>query len=366
MVGPPKGYIEAIETRLHRMESLIGDLVHSNDPRAEALPSHHHLSELIASTHNFELLKRPELTELPSQELSDHLLEIYFTHVHPLLPVIYKPRFFDQLKDKDHLPHLLLNAIYSFSARFSDRPEVRKYSNDPNTAGDVFFDRAKALLDNDYDKARVTTIQALVILSLREYGKSNVTRAWLYAGMASRMSQELGMHRNNEKWHPIDLSREQREEQKRVFWAIPSSNLGRPLAIDEKDVDAAYPLEDDEEENDILPFKMEHVTVSSTSSPISSGGATTLCLHILYYSTLMLLHRPYISNPNSSNVCTKAATAIIEIADTMSKRKILLFCLNPVVYCVFTAAVIHTFNATQSNSSFSQSAKINILICWNH
>ncbi|CAJ0885110.1 2797_t:CDS:2 [Entrophospora sp. SA101] len=34
--GPPKGYIEAIETRLHKMESLLGGLVHSNDPRAEA------------------------------------------------------------------------------------------------------------------------------------------------------------------------------------------------------------------------------------------------------------------------------------------------------------------------------------------
>ncbi|KAF9274610.1 hypothetical protein BGZ68_000509 [Mortierella alpina] len=33
--GPPKGYIEAIEARLHRMEGLLGGLVQNNDPRAE-------------------------------------------------------------------------------------------------------------------------------------------------------------------------------------------------------------------------------------------------------------------------------------------------------------------------------------------
>jgi hypothetical protein len=178
-----------------------------------------HPGEVIASTQNFDLLKRPELTELPSQEISDHLLELFFTHVHPILPFIYKPTFFDQLKDKDHLPHLLLNAIYSFAALFSDRLDIRTNPEDYTTAGEIYFDRAKALLDNDYDKARVSTIQALVVLSLREYGVGKVTRAWLWSGMAARMAQDLGMHRNNEKWHPIKLTREQREEQKRVFWA---------------------------------------------------------------------------------------------------------------------------------------------------
>ncbi|UZO29776.1 uncharacterized protein OCT59_023235 [Rhizophagus irregularis] len=555
--GPPKGYIEAIETRLHRMESLLGGLVHSNDPRAEAvlaelmhddLRSQHkadftsyrnsssstssdssqsgvlntslptldgkdspiiddlnevmgilsidenkqvryhgrssglyllrksdkykdgilsiknrsnwgHQGEVIASTQNFDLLKRSELTELPSQEISDHLLELFFTHVHPILPFIYKPRFFDQLKDKNHLPHLLLNAIYSFAALFSDRIDIRRIPEDRTTAGDIYFDRAKALLDNDYDKARVSTIQALLALSLREYGVGRVTRAWLWSGMAARMAQDLGMHRNNEKWHPINLTREEREEQKRVFWAcfvldrIPSAHLGRPLAIDEKDVDAAHPSEEEEDEFEPLPFKMEHVTVSSTSSPISSSNNSligspvssnnsnhsqknsgcrahsvsrfnhllklceimgrviqnvyairsahvsmttdtvlsildssltswyislpphlrynpssdqpsdppTLVLHILYYSALMLLHQPYSAGQQSShNICSQAANAITEIAETLMKRNILKHSLNVVVYCVFTASVIHTYNATQEDNSISQPAKVNL------
>ncbi|KAF8937662.1 hypothetical protein BGZ58_002363 [Dissophora ornata] len=33
--GPPKGYIEAIEARLHRMEGLLGGLIKDKDPRAD-------------------------------------------------------------------------------------------------------------------------------------------------------------------------------------------------------------------------------------------------------------------------------------------------------------------------------------------
>ncbi|CAJ0889825.1 3600_t:CDS:2 [Entrophospora sp. SA101] len=520
--GPPKGYIEAIETRLHKMESLLGGLVHSNDPRAEAalaelmqddlhstssnrsnnsgdliddlnevmgilsidennqiryhgrssgfyllkkgnrykdgilsITSNNwkHPGQVIASTNNFDLLKRPELTELPSQELSDHLLELYFNNVHPLMAVIYKPRFFDQLKQKEHPPLLLLNAIYAYASQFSDRIEVRSDPNNHHTAGDFFFERAKALLDNDYDNARMTTIQALILLSLREYGTGRVTRAWLYSGMACRMSQELGIHRNNEKWHPIDLKREEKEEQRRVFWACfvldrtASAHLGRPLAIDEKDVDAAYPSEDEDDESEYLPFKMEHVTVSSTSSPVSSSSSalgspiingpqeprikahtasrfiyliklceilgrvmqnvyaircnpvsmtsdtvlsilnsslnswylalpehlqytpnsdqakhpSTLCLHILYYSALMFLHRPYASLHNSSHeVCTKAATAITEIAVDLLNNNQLNQAVNAIVYCIFTAGVIHTYNATQDDSNISRFSKIQL------
>ncbi|CAG8528580.1 13543_t:CDS:2 [Acaulospora morrowiae] len=529
--GPPKGYIDAIETRLHRMEFLLGGLVHSSDPRAQAVlselmqgdasstqklekhdfvthrngtdesvehvggsessniinsPDTHttgdgkdslliddlkdvmeilsidennqvryhgrssglyllrksdrykngilsisnanwrHPGEMIASTQNFDLLKRSELMELPSQEISDHLLEIYFTHIHPILPVLYRPRFFDQLKDKEHLPHLLLNSIYSFAARFSNKPELRKYPDDPESAGDIFFDRAKALLDNDYDNARVTTIQALVVLSMREYGAARVTRGWLYAGMASRMAQDLGMHRNSERWHLIKQTHEEREEQKRVFWAcfvidrIPSAHLGRPLAIDEKDVDVDHvtssPISTSSGSpapTNASPHAVSHSisrfnsliklceitgkiiqniyairnnlpTTGETVLPIlnsslevwfkslpphlqydpssdQSSDTTTLCLHIIYYSTLILLHRPYTASNNSSHsVCTSAANAITEIADTMLRRNQLSHSMNPVVYCVFTAAVIHIYNATQADRLTSEPAKRNL------
>ncbi|GAA5902640.1 hypothetical protein JCM8208_007026 [Rhodotorula glutinis] len=51
--GPPKGYIEAIESRLHRMEALLGGLIGSDDPRAATL-----LGELIGDHEARDVLAR--------------------------------------------------------------------------------------------------------------------------------------------------------------------------------------------------------------------------------------------------------------------------------------------------------------------
>lgn len=51
--GPPKGYIEAIESRLNRMESLMGTLLSSDDPRAQIL-----LGELIGNEEAREVLAK--------------------------------------------------------------------------------------------------------------------------------------------------------------------------------------------------------------------------------------------------------------------------------------------------------------------
>ncbi|GAA5916517.1 uncharacterized protein JCM6883_005446 [Sporobolomyces salmoneus] len=51
--GPPKGYIEAIESRLHRMEALLGGILQNDDPRAQAL-----LGELIGDEESRDMLAR--------------------------------------------------------------------------------------------------------------------------------------------------------------------------------------------------------------------------------------------------------------------------------------------------------------------
>ncbi|CAG8641720.1 32189_t:CDS:2 [Racocetra persica] len=124
--------------------------------------------------------------------------------------------------------------------------------------------KSGALLDNYYDRVHATNIQALLLLSIREYG-------------TTRMAQSLGMHRNNEKWHPTTLSHGEKEEQKRIFCAyvLDSVHLGRPLAIVEKDVDAAHPSENKDDEYEPFPFKMEHAT-NLISSPDITNNKTSI------------------------------------------------------------------------------------------
>ncbi|KAL1922264.1 uncharacterized protein VTP21DRAFT_9803 [Calcarisporiella thermophila] len=384
--GPPKGYIEAIENRLMRMEELLGDLVDKSDPRVqsvlaelsgpletpsgEQIPVRHVRRHNTASSsderppgsndrthrahsadvedpfdhspmteHKAETISENEINRLNDmvgqlcidelgqvrflgkssglfmvknsrtfsdgvfhfsvrsttrksgskivvkssdevrpyyvnpfeqipRDLSDHLIHLYFTYIYPTFPVVHKPSFLRALYDESNPPPLLLlNAIYALASRISDDPRCRTDPEAPESAGEIFFERAKVLLDNDYDVSRLSTIQALLLLGAHQQAVCRSSRAWLYCGMAIRMALDLGLNRNCESWN---LPKEEKRIRKRVFWCcfvadrFISAKFGRSLSIDEREFDVPYPNDDDEEEEDFS-------TPSSPATPVGSG-----------------------------------------------------------------------------------------------
>ncbi|KAI8063592.1 fungal-specific transcription factor domain-containing protein [Gongronella butleri] len=185
---------------------------------------------------------------LPPTDLSEHLLTLYFERFYYVLPLFYKKQLVCP-EDKTLSP-LLLNAIYAVASRLSDDIRVRSDPDNPDTAGDLFYERAKRLLDDDYDVPRISTVQALILLSSHQQGAAKTARAWLYSGMAFRMALDLGLNRNAEHWH---LSLEEKERRKRVFWVcfmvdrLTSAVYGRALTFDERDCDVPFPAVDDDE-----------------------------------------------------------------------------------------------------------------------
>ncbi|KAF9187858.1 hypothetical protein BGZ50_001714 [Haplosporangium sp. Z 11] len=183
---------------------------------------------------------------MPPRDLAEHLIECFFTYVHPNIPVLHKPTFMRQYRNPDPLkkpPGVLLNAMFAIASRFSDHPEI--IGNDPDSFGDEYFDRAKRLIDIEYELPRQSSIQALLLMVTYRFtcAKSG-GRVWVMLGMAIRMAQDLGMHRNSTRWHlpPLDT-----EIRKRLWWTCyvmdrwVSACTGRPLAIDDIDCDVDYP-----------------------------------------------------------------------------------------------------------------------------
>lgn len=120
--------------------------------------------------------------ELPPQDLSNHLLDLYFTHFYPLLPLLHKKSF---LANLDKQPPLLLNAIYAVASRISPDVRVRSDPASKETAGDIFLERARILLDFEWDDFRVSTVQSLLLLSSHQNGALKNIRGWLYSGLVS-------------------------------------------------------------------------------------------------------------------------------------------------------------------------------------
>ncbi|KAG1404111.1 hypothetical protein G6F58_010245 [Rhizopus delemar] len=508
--GPPKGYIEAIEGRLHRLEALLGSIIQEDDPRSQAIlaeinaPIETAYGELVRPrpTVEQEEFQPREITnpvskdeenandnlgnlsidesgqlryygkssgfymlqgsknfqngafhfnsrgyrsgisqcsldvdpfELPPPDLSKHLLELYFTHFYPLLPLIHKKSFLTSLKSEDvnkRPPPLLLNAIYAVASRISSDIRVRANPDVRDTAGDIFLERARILLDQEWDDYKLSTVQSLILLSSHQNGALKNIRGWLYSGLAFRMCQNLGLNRNCDSWN---LSDSEKEERKRVFYCsfvidrLSCAMHGRAPMIDERDYDTPYPSEVDEDDKQNKPTIMDNFHqliklceilgdilcqlymvkgrrhVSALASPDSVISKLDRALnswmsklppsiqylppntkmaekspppklevcqtHMLFYTTLILLHRPFIPGPlqkrtssvfPSASICTFAANKILDIVECLMADGRLKNINNYTLYTMFTAGIIFINDASSNDPDFAFEAKLSV------
>lgn len=162
---------------------------------------------------------------IPPDDIVEHLLELYWVNVHPYVPVLNKSIFLQQRENPDDPPSLLLlNAMFAVAAEFSDRPSVRTDSESHEKGGWVFFDRARNILDSFLDAPRMSTIAALILMSI--YQQHNTRRSgispgyfrrWMYIGMAIRMALELDLNKDCDDPH---LDRSHKELRKRLWWSL--------------------------------------------------------------------------------------------------------------------------------------------------
>ncbi|KAG0135529.1 putative nitrogen assimilation transcription factor nirA [Tuber indicum] len=137
--------------------------------------------------------------------LINHLVRMYFAWHYPYFTTLSKDLFYKEfLQGKNqsrpsgikYCTSLLVNAILALGCHFTCVVGSRANHNDPATAGDHFFKEAKRMiLENDeHEVPRLTTVQALALMSVREAGCGREARGWVYSGMSFRMAMDLGLH----------------------------------------------------------------------------------------------------------------------------------------------------------------------------
>ncbi|VUC26578.1 unnamed protein product [Clonostachys rosea] len=147
---------------------------------ASSTISSHELQKQAAHT-----LNRLDLRVEVSDELQAHLLDLFWTWQNPWQYIVVKEPFLEDLCI-NHLGQyaspLLLSAILALAARYSDRPELRSDPSDPNTAGNALAEQAKMILFYESQAPKLTTIQATLLLSLREIATDKEALGWMYCG----------------------------------------------------------------------------------------------------------------------------------------------------------------------------------------
>ncbi|OBZ79157.1 Nitrogen assimilation transcription factor nirA [Grifola frondosa] len=209
--------------------------------------------------------------QLPHPQVQIHLLELYFTYIHPMYPVIHKQDFlanYDAMTNSSRSSvslgkssssverepiqkpcKLLLLSMFAIAARYSDQDYSQDTSHGFSKAGQEYVSSARILLNNNYQCSRPSTCQALLLLAVREFGVGSMQQGWLYTGMALRMAVDLGMNRDADRW--MDGANElfspvEKQIRKHIWWSCCTADkfsaiwLGRPITFRANDYSTTF------------------------------------------------------------------------------------------------------------------------------
>ncbi|OAP63766.1 hypothetical protein AYL99_02993 [Fonsecaea erecta] len=184
---------------------------------------------------------------LPSVHTCYQLFQTYFEYVHPHYPILDREDFAAQYTDlKTPASYLLLQSVLFMAsghcelsvlldAGFESRYHARR----------TFFQRAKALYDNDHEPNKVTVVQAVFLISFWWNGPTDQKDTWHWLGIAISLALTLGMHRSTQH---SDMKPKDRCLWKKIWWSLfaedkhAATALGRPVHIRRRDCDVE-PLE---------------------------------------------------------------------------------------------------------------------------
>ncbi|KAB8343100.1 hypothetical protein FH972_022694 [Carpinus fangiana] len=193
---------------------------------------------------------------LPSPDIQEHLVEVYFDHVYgQSYYLLHKPSF-TRLRSLGKVPPVLLLAVCAISARFSDHPQLR---TDPAfLRGESWAAEAQKLALKRLDNPNITILTVMLLLGLHAFGTCQGGRSWMLGGIAHRMAYALRLHRELEhdptpskSGQKIAFSFLDREIRRRTMWAcfmmdrFNSSGSERPMFANEHYLKVQLPVRED-------------------------------------------------------------------------------------------------------------------------
>ncbi|OQU95624.1 Fungal specific transcription factor domain-containing protein [Cladophialophora immunda] len=204
----------------------------------------------------------PELDPSNEPELIvSHLLDLFWNWQAIHLQVFHRELFLAEKKLFDterprrryvFFSPSLLYAIMALGAMMSpDRGVKYQSTKVGGVAGDIYFEKARKLFDQEMAEPTITTVQTALALGSRYGSKGHSALGWIYSGIAIRMAIQIGLHIDCQKNVACkQMSPEIAEVRKLVFWGcyiqdkLWSAYTGRPSFIMDWNITVALPEED--------------------------------------------------------------------------------------------------------------------------
>lgn len=175
----------------------------------------------LGRPHDYSVSRWTRVTD--DEQLISHLMTMYFTWHYPFFTTLSKDLFYrDYVRglSTQYCSSLLVNAILALGSHFSCWKGAREDPHNPATAGDHFFKEAKRLLleNDEHENAKLCTVQAFAIMSVREAGCGREGKGWVYSGMSFRMAFDLGLNLDLTSLGAHNLMEEEIDARRITFW----------------------------------------------------------------------------------------------------------------------------------------------------
>ncbi|PYH55920.1 putative C6 transcription factor (NirA) [Aspergillus niger CBS 101883] len=351
------------------------------------------------------------------ERLISHLMTMYFTWHYPFFTTLSKDLFYrDYIRGvpSQYCSTLLVNAMLALGCHFSSWEGAREDPENSATAGDHFFKEAKRLFfeNDEHANAKLCTVQALALLSVREAGCGRESKGWVYSGMSFRMAFDLGLNFDSTSLGARDLGEEEVDARRITFWGCFlfdkcwSNYLGRQpqlmgssISVPKVDIlpneeaELWSPYMDTgifrlcEINGDLLVFFYDPTPKEKPSTkqaelkklsdlhtrleawkkdlpkelrPQEGQLPQALLMHMFYQLLLIHLYRPFlkytkVNSPLPQHVsprklCTQAASAISKLLRMYKRTYGFKQICNVAVYMAHTALTVHLLNLPEKNA----------------
>lgn len=206
----------------------------------------------------------------------EHLVRLYFRHVHPVLPIIPKGRFLQlYASDRDKLPVCLRGAVYGLASVFWDC-EDSGIEEPCRFTQDEVLDHAHAALRREVENPNTLSLTACLLLIHATppfIDTIEEPTTWTLSAQATATAQVLGLHQDPSDW---SIPPEEKRTRRKLWWAVYITECwsavcyGHPPHIGRHSFNTLEPEMEDVQDGDNVPNDVQHlVDLTSTEFDVA-------------------------------------------------------------------------------------------------
>ncbi|KDN52760.1 hypothetical protein K437DRAFT_292866 [Tilletiaria anomala UBC 951] len=235
---------------------------------------------------------------LPEGDLVLDLFDIFFTRLHPIMPILHRPTMEEDILSgratHDTAFRGLVFTVLAIASRFTSDTRVRTDEDDASTAGDQFA-KASRLYHQVY-AASLINVQVLLLSSTFMHSEVGPGVPWTQLGVAIRALQDIGLHQERAY---VEFSEFEQELRRRAFWgafildALFAVNMGRPVALRVSDCTVRLPKDvTDDAMTDAHARSISLKDKESGTQTVMSGWISLIRLGFIVQDVVLALYSP--------------------------------------------------------------------------